>query len=77
MTATSQLRPGYLLGLADLTPPKGAEVKITVPKMFRSVCAVRDGKVVTIGTGTCGVRIKVIGPKGKVTVKRVYLAATA
>ena len=35
------------------------------------------GGEVTIGTGTCGVRIKVIGPKGKVTVKRVYLAATA
>ncbi len=63
----------YLLGLANWTPSKEANVSISVPRMYRGACAVRDGRVVATGAGTCGVRIKVVSPKGKSYYKRVYL----
>lgn len=69
------VKPDYLLKLAEWTPGSRASVKISVPKMFRSVCVVRKGQVVALKSGTCGVRIKVTSPRGKVYKKRVYLTA--
>jgi sugar lactone lactonase YvrE len=66
--------PAYLLKLAEWTPSKNATVSFSVPKMYRDACTVNaEGRVVAKGEGLCGVRIKVVSPKGKIFYKRVYL----
>lgn len=71
------LKGTYLVRLAKLSglkAPKGSSVRISVPKMYRSVCAVKDGKVIAKAPGLCGVKVKAIDAKsGKVRAKRVYL----
>ena len=68
--------PAYLLKLAEWTPSKNATVSYSVPRMYRDACTVNaEGRVVATGEGLCGVRIKVVSPKGKIFYKRVYLTA--
>ncbi len=73
------VKPAYLVKLAELGTKikRGSSVRITVPKMYRSVCRVKAGKVIAISSGLCGVKVKVIDAKGKVRAKkRVYLTTT-
>ncbi|MCF8542634.1 MAG: hypothetical protein K9G24_06070, partial [Candidatus Nanopelagicales bacterium] len=73
------VKPAYLVKLAGFGTKikRGSSVRITVPKMYRSVCRVKAGKVIAISSGVCGVKVKVIDAKGKVRAKkRVYLTTT-
>lgn len=69
------VKKAYLARLAASvgTMRKGTKVRISIPKMFRSTCQVRKGKVVGLAPGVCGVKVKLTDAKGKVRVKRVYL----
>ncbi len=61
--------------LAQLRHPIPANntVEYSIPQMFQKHCAIRDGKIVALKAGTCGIRITSTSPRGKQTNQRVYL----
>ena len=68
MLATGRtVKPAYLVKIAGLgTKIKcGSSVRITVPKMYRSVCRVKAGKVIAISTGVCGARSRSSMPRAR------------
>ena len=69
-----RLKPSYLTRLAGLKDKKVRALRLSVPKMYRSVCRIQKGKVVALTAGTCGVKVKYKDAKGKVRAKRVYLS---
>lgn len=72
-TVGKRLKATYLTKLAGLKAKKVRSVKLSVPRMYRSVCSVKKGKVVALTSGTCGVKVTYRDAKGKVRAKRVYL----
>lgn len=78
VSAGKALQPAYLARLASLAGLRGVtadNARITVPRMYRDTCIVREGTVVAKAGGLCGVRVSVTDPtSGKVRATRVYLS---
>lgn len=75
LSSVAPVNRRVILGLLVKPLPPRAVVSFSIPRMFAKVCAVRNGRVVAIGQGTCGVRITAVSPKGVRTNQRVYLTA--
>ena len=71
MSVGKSVKAAYVKKLANY--PKSYRVKLSIPKMYRSVCRIKDGKVKALKAGVCGVRVKAVTSKGVSKVKRVYL----
>lgn len=71
LSVGKSVKAAYVKKLANY--PKSYRVKLSIPKMYRSVCRIKDGKVKALKAGVCGVRVKAVTSKGVSKVKRVYL----
>jgi hypothetical protein len=56
--------------------PANNTVTYSIPLMYQKNCTIREGKIVALKAGTCGIRVTSTSVKGKQTHQRAYLTVT-